>query len=55
MAYGDVAGVTVRGTGVGAGALAFTGAEGLPWLVVAALTLLAAGIALLRLVPKREE
>ena len=60
MAYGEVGGIAGRGTGVGAGTvgagtLALTGATGLPWLIVAALTLLAVGIAILRLVPKREE
>jgi hypothetical protein len=55
VAYGEVGGIAGRATGAGAGTLALTGAAGLPWLVVAALTLLATGIAILRLVPKREE
>jgi hypothetical protein len=55
VAYGEVGGIAGRATGAGAGTLALTGAAGLPWLIVAALTLLATGIAILRLVPKREE
>jgi hypothetical protein len=52
MSYGQVKGATI--TGAGAGTLAFTGAASIPWLIIASLTLLAVGIALLRLVPKTE-
>lgn len=44
------AGVVVAGTG--AGALAFTGANSL-WLGLAAFALIAAGSAVLRVIPKR--
>lgn len=55
--YGEVKSTITPGVGAGAGAggsLAFMDAWSWPWLIIASLTLLAVGFALLRLIPKRE-
>jgi hypothetical protein len=53
--YGQVKSTVTPAAGAGAGgAFAFTDASSWPWLIIASLTLLAVGFALLRLLPKRE-
>lgn len=55
MDYGQVRGIVVTSTGAGTAGLAFTGVSGIPWLLIACVTFLAVGVALLRLAPRREE
>jgi hypothetical protein len=51
MTNSGISGVVVA-PGAAGGALAFTGAVDIGWLLVAATTLIAAGLALLRMMPR---